>query len=54
MLAGCVVAVFQPLASLVRNHKEARYLVTPANLLWSAAVVAGVDTRAATGPRAMK
>ena len=51
LLAGALLSVFQPLASLMRNHKELRYLVTPANVLWSLAVVAGVDARAAQGPR---
>jgi lipid A ethanolaminephosphotransferase len=30
-----VLMVFQPLASLMRNHKEVRYLMTPANLVYS-------------------
>lgn len=51
LLAGAVLAAFQPLASLMRNHKELRYQVTPANVLWSLAVVAGADARAAQGPR---
>jgi len=38
---GAVVSQFQPLASLMRNQKEVRYLVTPANYLWSLASVAG-------------
>jgi lipid A ethanolaminephosphotransferase len=44
-------AAFQPLAALMRNHKEVRYLATPANLLWSAARVAVVDARGAGRPR---
>ena len=51
LLAGAVLSVFQPLASLMRNHKDLRYLVTPANVVWSLAVVAGADARAAQGPR---
>jgi lipid A ethanolaminephosphotransferase len=51
VLVASVLAVFQPLASLVRNHKEVRYLVTPGNLLWSLGAVAGIDTHAAVGPR---
>jgi lipid A ethanolaminephosphotransferase len=51
-LAGSVMAVFQPLASLTRNNKELRYLITPANLVWSAAKVAGFDAQvAASGPK---
>jgi lipid A ethanolaminephosphotransferase len=43
--------VFQPLASLMRNHKDLRYLITPANYVWSLASVAGLDARAAAGPK---
>jgi len=48
---GAVLAVYQPLASLMRNRTELRYLITPGNYLWSLAVVAGLDTRTATGPK---
>jgi lipid A ethanolaminephosphotransferase len=51
LLVGAVVAVFQPLASLMRNHKELRYLITPANVVWSLASVVGPDAHAATGPK---
>lgn len=51
LLAGALLWQFQPLASLMRNHKELRYQVTPANLVWSLASAAGVDARAAAGPR---
>ena len=47
-----LVTVYQPLASLMRNHKEARYLITPANVLWSVASVAAADARGAARPRA--
>lgn len=50
-LAGAVMAVYQPLASLTRNHKELRYLVTPANYLWSAGAVLVADARGAAKPR---
>ena len=41
-----LLAVFQPLSSLMRNHKELRYLVTPANYLWSiGSVMAGGPAR---------
>jgi hypothetical protein len=37
--------VFQPLASLMRNHKEVRYLVTPANCCGRWPAVAAADAR---------
>jgi lipid A ethanolaminephosphotransferase len=46
-----LLAVFQPFASLMRNHKEVRYLITPANYLWSAAAVQMHDARGAVKPR---
>lgn len=49
--AGALLAVFQPLASLMRNHKEVRYLVTPANALWSLGAVLAADARGAAKPR---
>jgi lipid A ethanolaminephosphotransferase len=48
---GVLVLMFQPLASLMRNHKEMRYLVTPANLVWSTGAVLARDARGATAPR---
>lgn len=51
VLVGAVLLQYQPLASLMRNHKEARYLITPANVAWSLLSVAGFDARAAAGPR---
>lgn len=48
---GVLLAVFQPFASLMRNHKEVRYLVTPANVLWSLTRVAAADMRGAAAPR---
>jgi lipid A ethanolaminephosphotransferase len=56
MLAALVVgvtallAVFQPFASLMRNHREVRYLITPGNVLVSLATVLGRETRAAAAP----
>ena len=50
-LAGSVLANFQPLASLIREHREVRYLVTPANYLWSLASVVRSDVRGAAQPR---
>ncbi len=46
-----LLLVFQPFASLMRNHKEVRYLATPANLVWSALHVAAADARGASRPR---
>ena len=51
VLVGAVMSVFQPLASLMRNHKEVRYLITPANLLWSVGNIAVTDARGAAQPR---
>ncbi|MBA3623738.1 MAG: phosphoethanolamine--lipid A transferase [Methylibium sp.] len=50
LLAGTVavvaiLTVFQPFSSFMRNHKEARYLITPANYLWSLARVATRDAQ---------
>lgn len=50
-LVAAVLLVFQPLASLMRNHKELRYLITPANVLWSTGAVLAADARGATAPR---
>ncbi len=56
MLAAAAVAAallwaFQPLAALLRNHREVRYLVTPANYLWSLGAVLAAEVRGAAGPR---
>jgi lipid A ethanolaminephosphotransferase len=58
LLAGAAAALalallwqFQPLAALTRNHKEVRYLVTPANTLWSLGSVLAADARGAAQPR---
>ncbi len=51
LLLGAVLTVAQPLASLTRQHRSLRYLVTPANLLWSSAAVLAADARGATRPR---
>ncbi len=50
-LVGSLLWQFQPLASLMRNHKEVRYLITPANVLWSLGNVALADARGAARPR---
>ncbi|MEN9627856.1 MAG: hypothetical protein RJA10_1083 [Pseudomonadota bacterium] len=51
VLVAALLSVFQPLSSLMRNHKELRYLVTPGNVAWSLAVVAGADAKARNVPR---
>ncbi|MDP3084723.1 MAG: sulfatase-like hydrolase/transferase, partial [Rubrivivax sp.] len=48
---GALLVAFQPLASMMRNHKEVRYLVTPANYLWSLASVGAAQARGAARPR---
>jgi lipid A ethanolaminephosphotransferase len=50
-IVAALLSVFQPMASLMRNHREVRYLVTPANLLWSAGAVLVADARGAAAPR---
>jgi len=51
VLVGGVWASFQPLSSWMRNQREARYLITPANIVWSASRVLAADARGATQPR---
>ena len=48
---GALLSVFQPFASLMRNHKEVRYLITPSNYLWSAAAVGMAEAKGAAAPR---
>ena len=50
--AGALLAVFQDVAPLMRNNKEIRYLITPANYLYSLARVLGSDASSATKTRA--
>jgi lipid A ethanolaminephosphotransferase len=50
-LVGALLAVFQPFSSLMRNHKDVRYLITPANYVWSLARVARAEVRGVAGPR---
>ncbi|MDP2007278.1 MAG: phosphoethanolamine--lipid A transferase [Rubrivivax sp.] len=50
-LVGALLLVFQPFASAMRNHKEMRYLATPANYLWSMGAVAAAQARGAAKPR---
>lgn len=51
VLVAAVMSVFQPMASLMRNRKEVRYLITPANLLWSVGSIAVADAKGAVQPR---
>lgn len=51
LLVGALLSVFQPLASLMRNDKALRYLVTPGNMLWSLGAVLAQDARGAAAPR---
>lgn len=48
---GAMLSVFQPFASMMRNHKEVRYLMTPANYLWSLAAVGAAEAKGAAAPR---
>jgi len=48
---GALMWQFQPLAALMRNHKEIRYLIAPANVLWSLGAVLVADARGAAKPR---
>lgn len=50
-LVVAVLAMFQPFAALMRNHKEVRYLLTPANVLYSTGRVLASDTRSAVVAR---
>jgi lipid A ethanolaminephosphotransferase len=42
---------FQALASMMRNHKETRYLLTPLNAVWSMGSVLAAEARGAATPR---
>ncbi|MBT9491724.1 MAG: phosphoethanolamine--lipid A transferase [Paucibacter sp.] len=50
-MVASVMAVFQPFSSLMRNHKEIRYLITPANYVWSLGSTLAAEARGATKPR---
>lgn len=39
VFAASLLAVFQPFASLMRNHHEVRYLITPGNYIWALGAV---------------
>jgi len=51
VLVGALMLVFQPFASLMRNHKELRYLATPANYLWSIGAVVAAQAKGVAKPR---
>jgi lipid A ethanolaminephosphotransferase len=51
VLVGTLMLVFQPFASMMRNHKEMRYLATPANYLWSLGAVAAAQAQGAAKAR---
>ncbi|MCC7458856.1 MAG: phosphoethanolamine--lipid A transferase [Nitrospira sp.] len=57
LLAGFAVAVaalltvFQPFASLIRNQREVRHLITPGNMVFALGTVIARETRGATKPR---
>ena len=51
VLVLALVLVFQAFASLMRNHREMRYLVTPGNYLWSISAVAAAQAKGAAQPR---
>ncbi|RZS56769.1 phosphoethanolamine transferase [Sphaerotilus mobilis] len=52
VLIGAILSVFQPFSSQMRNHKEMRFLITPANYLWSIGTVIAQDLKGAAKPRA--
>lgn len=51
VIVGAILAVFQPFSSLMRNQKELRYLITPANYLWSIGTVLAAEAKGAAAPR---
>lgn len=53
LLVGSVLLVFQDFSALMRNQKDLRYLITPANFLYSGVRVLATDTRQAVKPRAV-
>jgi lipid A ethanolaminephosphotransferase len=46
-----ILAMFQDFSALMRNQKELRYLITPANLVYSTARVLSADTQAVARAR---
>lgn len=50
-LVGPLMVFFQPIAAMTRNHRELRYLITPANYLWGSGAVAAQAMRGDARPR---
>lgn len=51
LTAGSIFVVFQDFSSLMRNHKEVRYLITPSNYLYSLTRVLSNDSKQADKPQ---
>ncbi len=51
VLVAALLASYQPLAALMRTHKELRYRITPANVLWSVGAVAASELKGSGQPR---
>jgi len=51
LLVGALMLIFQPFASMMRNHKDMRYLATPANYLYSIGAVVAAQAKGAAKPR---
>lgn len=49
--AGAIMVIYQDLASMMRNNKELRYLITPGNFLYSMTRIAHGTTQIVKGPR---
>ncbi|HEX6017397.1 MAG TPA: phosphoethanolamine--lipid A transferase [Burkholderiaceae bacterium] len=49
-VVGSVLSVSQPFASLMRNHHEVRYLITPGAAVWSLGAVLATDSRQVVRP----
>jgi len=50
LVALAVMAVFQDVAGIARNHREWRFLVTPTNVLYSAVRAGTAKAKTAAGP----
>ncbi len=50
LLVGSLLAVYQPMASLMRNHTHVRYLMNPLNSLWA---LGAVSARALQKPKTL-
>jgi len=51
LLVAAILVEFRPLSSMMRNQRDLRYLVTPANLVWSTGSVVAADLKGAAKPR---